>query len=65
MDNLTVSVVGNVLVAEDGAEMRTVAIGRDVTPFELVNVLGPRGSEICESVASLDFSRGEFQLAER
>jgi len=47
VDNLTVSAGGDVLVAEDGDEMRLVVVGPDVKPFELVNVIGQRGSEIC------------------
>lgn len=47
VDNLVVSAGGDVLVAEDGAEMRLVVVGADVTPFELVNVVGQRDSEIC------------------
>jgi secreted PhoX family phosphatase len=47
VDNLTVSAAGDVLVAEDGAEMRLVVVGPGVKPFELVNVIGHRGSEIC------------------
>jgi len=47
VDNLTVSAGGDVLVAEDGSEMRLVVVGPDVKPFELVNVMGQRDSEIC------------------
>ena len=47
VDNLTVSAGGDVLVAEDGNEMRLVVVGPDVKPFELVNVMGQRDSEIC------------------
>jgi len=47
VDNLTVSAGGDVLVAEDGSEMRLVVVGPDVKPFELVNVIGQRDSEIC------------------
>ncbi|MEM7052907.1 MAG: alkaline phosphatase PhoX [Pseudomonadota bacterium] len=47
VDNLTVSAGGDVLVAEDGSEMRLVVVGPDVEPFELVNVIGQRDSEIC------------------
>src|SRR5690606_10577760 len=47
VDNLTVSAGGDVVVAEDGAEMRLVVVGADVTPFGLVNVIGQRGSENC------------------
>lgn len=47
VDNLTVSAGGDVLVAEDGSEMRLVVVGPDVQPFELVNVIGQRDSEIC------------------
>jgi len=47
VDNLTVSAGGDVLVAEDGDEMRLVVVGPEVKPFELVNVIGQRASEIC------------------
>jgi secreted PhoX family phosphatase len=47
VDNLTVSAGGDVLVAEDGDEMRLVVVGPEIKPFELVNVIGQRGSEIC------------------
>ncbi|MGM0634318.1 MAG: alkaline phosphatase PhoX [Pseudomonadota bacterium] len=60
VDNLTVSAGGDVLVAEDGAEMRIVVVGADLTPFELVNVQGHRGSEICGPAFSPDGSRLYF-----
>lgn len=60
VDNLTVSSGGDVLVAEDGAEMRIVVVGPDVTPFELVNVVGHRGSEICGPAFSPDGGRLYF-----
>ena len=47
VDNLTVSAGGDILVAEDGADMRLVVVGPDVQPFELVNVIGHRDSEVC------------------
>lgn len=60
IDNLTVSSGGDVVVAEDGAEMRLVVVGPDVTPFELVNVIGQRGSEITGPAFSPDGSRLYF-----
>lgn len=60
VDNLVVSAGGDVLVAEDGAEMRLVVVGPDVIPFELVNVLGQRGSEICGPAFSPDGDRLYF-----
>lgn len=60
VDNVTVSSGGDVLVAEDGAEMRIVVVGPDLTPFELVNVQGHRGSEICGPAFSPDGSRLYF-----
>jgi secreted PhoX family phosphatase len=60
VDNLTVSPGGDVLVAEDGAEMRIVVVGADVTPFELLNMQGHRGSEICGPAFSPDGSRLYF-----
>jgi len=46
VDNVTVSAGGDILVAEDGAEMRLVVVGPGVEPFELINIIGHRGSEI-------------------
>ncbi len=60
VDNLTVSAGGDVIVAEDGAEMRLVVVGADLTPFELVNVIGQRDSEICGPAFSPDGSRLYF-----
>lgn len=60
VDNLTVSAGGDVLVAEDGSEMRLVVVGPDVKPFELVNVMGQRGSEICGPAFSPDGERLYF-----
>jgi len=60
VDNLTVSAGGDVLVAEDGSEMRLVVVGPNVTPFELVNVIGQRGSEICGPAFSPDGRRLYF-----
>ena len=60
VDNLVVSAGGDVLVAEDGAEMRLVVVGADVTPFELVNVIGQRDSEICGPAFSPDGERLYF-----
>jgi len=60
VDNLTVSAGGDVLVAEDGDEMRLVVVGPDVRPFELVNVLGQRDSEICGPAFSPDGERLYF-----
>ncbi|OAB61391.1 hypothetical protein AY599_24650 [Leptolyngbya valderiana BDU 20041] len=64
VDNLTVSAGGDVLVAEDGSEMRLVVVGPDVTPFELVNVIGHRESEICGPAFSPDGSRLYFSSQE-
>lgn len=60
VDNLVVSAGGDVLVAEDGSEMRLVVVGADITPFELVNVVGQRDSEICGPVFSPDGERLYF-----
>jgi len=60
VDNLTVSAGGDVLVAEDGAAMRIVVVGAGLEPFELVNVLGHEGSEICGPAFSPDGSRLYF-----
>lgn len=40
--------------------MRLVVIGPDVTPFELVNIIGQRGSEITGPAFSPDGSRLYF-----
>ncbi len=60
VDNIVISAGGDILVAEDGAEMRLVVVGPDVTPFELVNVIGQRGSEITGPAFSPDGSRLYF-----
>jgi sugar lactone lactonase YvrE len=60
VDNLTVSAGGDILVAEDGSEMRLVVVGPDVEPFELVNVIGQRESEICGPAFSPDGERLYF-----
>lgn len=60
VDNLTVSPGGDILVAEDGAEMRLVVVGPDVKPFELVNIVGHRASEITGPAFSPDGSRLYF-----
>lgn len=60
VDNLTVSAGGDILVAEDGPDMRLVVVGQGVTPFELVNVVGHRGSEICGPAFSPDGNRLYF-----
>ena len=60
VDNITVSAGGDVLIAEDGAEMRLVVIGNGVKPFELINVLGHRGSEIAGPAFSPDGNRLYF-----
>jgi len=60
VDNITVSPGGDVLVAEDGADMRLVVVGGDVKPFELVNVIGQRGSEITGPAFSPDGNRLYF-----
>lgn len=60
VDNVTVSAGGDILVAEDGAEMRLVVVGPNVTPFELVNIVGQRKSEICGPAFNPDGSRLYF-----
>lgn len=60
VDNVTVSRGGDILVAEDGAEMRLVVVGPGVQPFELVNIRGHRGSEITGPGFSPDGSRLYF-----
>ena len=60
VDNVTVSAAGDVLVAEDGPEMRIVVFSPDSKPYELVNVLGHRESEITGPAFSPDGSRLYF-----
>jgi len=60
VDNLTVSAAGDIIVAEDGADMRLVVVGEGVQPFELVNVIGHEGSEVCGPAFSPDGSRLYF-----
>ena len=60
VDNITVSFAGDILVAEDGPNMRLVVIGSHLKPFELINVLGHRNSEITGPAFSPDGSRLYF-----
>lgn len=60
VDNITVSAGGDILVAEDGAEMRLVVVGPDIEPFELVNFVGQPNSEICGPAFSPDGNRLYF-----
>lgn len=60
VDNVTVSTGGDIVVAEDGAEMRLIVVGRNMKPFELVNVIGHDESEICGPAFSPDGSRLYF-----
>ncbi len=60
VDNVTVSSAGDVLVAEDGPQMRIVVFSPDAMPYELVNVLGHRGSEITGPAFTPDGSRLYF-----
>jgi len=60
VDNLVVSAGGDILVAEDGPEMRLVVVGPGVKPFELLNVIGQEASEICGPAFSPDGSRLYF-----
>lgn len=60
VDNLTVSPGGDVLVAEDGAAMRLLVLGPDAQPYELVNLLGQRDSEITGPAFSPDGTRLYF-----
>jgi secreted PhoX family phosphatase len=60
VDNITVSFAGDILVAEDGPNMRLVVIGPGSSSFELVNILGHRGSEITGPAFSPDGSRLYF-----
>jgi uncharacterized protein len=60
VDNVTVSAGGDIVVAEDGAEMRLVVVGPGMKPFELLNVIGHEGSEICGPAFSPDGSRLYF-----
>ena len=60
VDNVTVSSGGDILVAEDGAEMRLIVVGNGMQPFELVKVIGHKGSEITGPAFSPDGSRLYF-----
>lgn len=60
VDNVTISAGGDVLVAEDGKEMRIIVVGPNLRPFELVNVIGHEGSEITGPAFSPDGSRLYF-----
>lgn len=54
LDNLTVSSSGEVVVAEDGAEMRLAVLAGNGRLHELVRVLGQEKSEICGPAFSPD-----------
>jgi secreted PhoX family phosphatase len=60
VDNVTVSAGGEILIAEDGAEMRLVVIGQNSKPFELINIQGHRGSEITGPAFNPDGNRLYF-----
>lgn len=60
VDNVTVSAGGDILVAEDGEQMRLIVVGTNLKPFELVNVIGHAGSEITGPAFSPDGSRLYF-----
>jgi len=60
IDNVTVSAGGDIVVAEDGAEMRLIVVCPGMKPFELVNVIGHDESEICGPAFSPDGSRLYF-----
>ncbi len=60
VDNVTVSAGGDILVAEDGDDMRIVVVGAGITPFELVNIRGHHGSEVTGPAFSPDGSRLYF-----
>ena len=60
VDNVTVSAGGDILVAEDGSEMRIIVVASGVKPFELVNVIGHSDSEITGPAFSPDGSRLYF-----
>lgn len=60
VDNVTVSAGGDILVAEDGKEMRLIVVGKNMKPFELINVIGHTGSEITGPAFSPDGSRLYF-----
>ena len=59
VDNVTVSGGGDVLVAEDGREMRLVVV-RPGEPYELLNVIGHEDSEITGPAFSPDGTRLYF-----
>jgi uncharacterized protein len=60
VDNVTVSAGGDILVAEDGSEMRLIVVGHELQPFELINVIGHEGSEITGPAFSPDGNRLYF-----
>ena len=60
VDNVTVSLRGEVLVAEDGPEMRVVVLGPDMVATPVVDFVGHRDSEICGPAFSPDGDRLYF-----
>lgn len=60
VDNVTVSRRGEVVVAEDGPEMRLVVLGSDMVAMPVVDFVGHRDSEICGPAFSPDGDRLYF-----
>lgn len=60
VDNVTVSRRGEVLVAEDGPEMRLVVLGPDMVATPVVDFVDHRDSEICGPAFSPDGDRLYF-----
>lgn len=60
VDNVTVSRRGEVLVAEDGPEMRLVVLGPEMVATPVVDFVGHRDSEICGPAFSPDGDRLYF-----
>ncbi|MEQ6886108.1 alkaline phosphatase PhoX [Salicola sp. Rm-C-2C1-2] len=60
VDNVTVSQRGEVIVAEDGPEMRLVVLGPDMIATPVVDFVGHRDSEICGPAFSPDGNRLYF-----
>lgn len=60
VDNVTVSRRGEVLVAEDGPEMRLVVLGPDMVATPVIDFVGQRDSEICGPAFSPDGDRLYF-----
>ena len=60
VDNLTITAAGDVLVAEDGADMQIVLLGPDGLVLPILQIVGQHESEICGPAFDPSFRRLYF-----